>query len=141
MRPFVGIATLRAYDVSALPDNLKEEPFGDLVTRVLYRLRFLSEQRPLDAVSLIYTVPLLLLILQKGGFGDAADEIDAQLVLAIEILSFHTDICADEAVPRGDILSTLILTMQTYNQHYKVAKDCFADMAVSYTHLTLPTKA
>ncbi|KAK5659076.1 hypothetical protein OQA88_1165 [Cercophora sp. LCS_1] len=127
IRPFIGVATLRAHDVSALPENLTEEPFEDLVTRVLYRLRFAGEQRPFDAVSLIYMLPLILLILQRGGFGQSADDRDAQLVLAIEILSFHTDTCADEAVPRADVLATLITSMQQYNQHYKIIRDCFAD--------------
>ncbi|KAL2132761.1 hypothetical protein VTI74DRAFT_3416 [Chaetomium olivicolor] len=128
IRPFIGAATLRAYEVSALPDNFTQEPFEDLVTRVLYRLRFVGEQRPLDTVSLIYILPLALLVLEKGGFGSNADDRDAQLVLAIEILSFHTDAAADEVIPRADILSALILAMQKYNQHYKIIKDCFADM-------------
>jgi hypothetical protein len=128
IRPFIGVATLRAHEVAVLPENLTEEPFEDLVTRVLYRLRFLSEQRPLDAVSLIYALPLLLLVLTKGGFGASSDDRDAQIVLAVEILSFHTDTCADEALARDELLSTLIIAMQKYTQHYKIIKDCFADM-------------
>lgn len=128
MRPFVGIATLRAHDVAALPENLQEEPFEDLVTRVLYRLRFAGEQRPFDTVSLVYILPLLLHALRKGGFGASADDRDAQLVLAIEILSFHTSVCEDEAIPRSELLSVLIFSMQQYGQHYKIARDCFADL-------------
>jgi hypothetical protein len=128
VRPFIGAATLRAHDVSALPENLTQEPFEDLVTRVLYRLRFAGEQRPFDTVTLIYILPLVLLVLEKGGFGANADDKDAQLVLAIEILSFHTDTAADEAIPRGEILSALISSMQKYSQHYKILKDCFSDM-------------
>lgn len=67
---------------------------SDLVTRVLYRLRFLSEQRPLDAVSLAYCFPLIFLVLEKGGIGrSSAEEADEQLILAIEILAFHTNSC------------------------------------------------
>ncbi|KAK3987255.1 translational activator GCN1 [Cladorrhinum sp. PSN332] len=126
--PFIGAATLRAQEVSALPDTFTQEPFHDQVTRVLYRLRFAGEQRPLDTVSLIYVLPLVLLVLEKGGFGETADERDAQVVLAIDILSFHTDASADEAIPRGEVLSALIVSMQKYNQHYKIIRDCFADM-------------
>lgn len=126
--PFIGAATLRAQDVSALPDTFTQEPFHDQVTRVLYRLRFAGEQRPLDTVSLIYVLPLVLLILEKGGFGENAEDRDAQVVLAIDILSFHTDASADDAVPRGEVLSALIVAMQKYNQHYKIIRDCFADM-------------
>lgn len=128
MRPFVGIATLRAYEVTALPANLQQEPFVELVTRVLYRLRFAGEQRPFDTVSLIYILPLILIILRKGGFGESAEDRDTQLVLAIEVLSFHTSICEDEAIPRIELLSMLIFAMQQYGQHYKIAKDCFADL-------------
>lgn len=127
MRPFIGVAALRLRDVS-LEENYQEEPLEDLITRVLYRLRFAGEQRPFDSVSLIYALPLVLDVLRKGGVGSTADDADAQLVLAIEFLSFHTDICVDEAVPRAELLSVLISSMQAYTQHYKLIKDCFADM-------------
>ncbi|KAM5376828.1 hypothetical protein ACJZ2D_005315 [Fusarium nematophilum] len=127
MRPFVGVAALRLLGVS-LEENYQQEPLEDLVTRVLYRLRFAGEQRPFDSVSLIYALPLVLDVLRKGGFGSTADDGDAQLVLAIEFLSFHTDVCSDEAVPRAGLLSVLISSMQSYTQHYKLIKDCFADM-------------
>ncbi|KAF5234822.1 hypothetical protein FAUST_7446 [Fusarium austroamericanum] len=127
MRPFVGIAALRLRGVS-LSENYQEEAVEDLITRVLYRLRFAGEQRPFDSVSLIYALPLVLDLLRKGGVGSSADDADAQLVLAIEFLSYHTDVCADEAVPRAELLSVLISSMQAYAQHYKLLKDCFADM-------------
>ncbi|KAK3395245.1 armadillo-type protein [Podospora didyma] len=131
MRPFIGVAALRAHEVSSLPENLTEERFEDLVTRVLFRLRFAGEQRPFDTVSLVYALPLILLVLQKGGFASTADERDGQLVLAIEFLSFHSEIAADEAVPRAQILSALITSMQNYSQHYKIIKDCFANIVRS----------
>ncbi|KAF5652499.1 putative translation activator GCN1 [Fusarium sp. NRRL 25303] len=127
MRPFVGVAALRLRGVS-LADNYQEEAVEDLVTRVLYRLRFAGEQRPFDSVSLIYALPLVLELLRKGGVGDSPDDADAQLVLAIEFLSYHTDVCSDEAVPRAELLSVLITSMQAYAQHYKLLRDCFADM-------------
>ncbi|KAL0769350.1 hypothetical protein CaCOL14_008658 [Colletotrichum acutatum] len=128
MRPFVGVATLRAREVSALPEHYKEEPVDVLVTRVLYRLRFAGEQRPFDTVSLIYALPLVFTVLASGGFGPSADDRDAQLVLAIEFLSFHTNICEDPVTPRLGVISSLIMAMQQYTQHYKIIKDCFADM-------------
>ncbi|KAI0120993.1 armadillo-type protein [Xylariales sp. AK1849] len=127
IRPFIGVATIRALGVTGLPENLMEEGLEELLTRVLYRLHFAGEQRPFDVISLVYILSLMFLVLQKGGFAEAADERDAQLVLAIEIMSFHTDICSDEAVPRADLISTLVSSMQQYNQHYKIIKDCFSD--------------
>ncbi|TVY21703.1 eIF-2-alpha kinase activator GCN1 [Lachnellula arida] len=127
LRPFIGIATLRALDVPHLQANLLQEPLGALITRVLYRLRFSGEQRPFDTVSLTYILPLVFLVLQNGGFGDA-DDAEAQIVLALEFISFHTDASSDTFVPRSEILSALISSMQSYNQHYKIIKDCLADL-------------
>ncbi|KAI0376886.1 translational activator GCN1 [Hypomontagnella monticulosa] len=128
IRPFIGVATLRALGISSLPENLTEEGLEELITRVLYRLRFAGEQRPFDAVSVIYMLSLIFVILRTGGIGAGADERDAQLVLAIEFLSFHTHVCADESIPRADLLSILTSSMQQYSQHYKIIKDCFSDM-------------
>ena len=127
LRPFIGIATLRALNVPHLPEALSQEPLGALITRVLYRLRFSGEQRPFDTVSLTYILPLVFLVLSKGGFGEK-DDAEAQLVLALEFLSFHTDACSDILVPRQQVLAILISSMQTYNQHYKMIKDCLADL-------------
>ncbi|RYP67071.1 hypothetical protein DL769_005859 [Monosporascus sp. CRB-8-3] len=128
IRTFIGVASLRALGITTLPENLTEEGLEELVTRVLYRLRFAGEQRPFDAVSVIYILSLLFVVLRKGGIGKDTDERDAQLVLAVEILSFHTDVCADENIPRAELFSILISAMQQYNQHYKMIKDCFSDM-------------
>ncbi|PHH91372.1 hypothetical protein CDD83_733 [Cordyceps sp. RAO-2017] len=127
IRPFIGVATLRIRGVT-LSEDYDQERLEDLVTRVLYRLRFAGEQRPFDVVSLIYVLPLVLDVLRRGGFGEAADDRDAQLVLALEFLSFHTDVCEDEATPRAKVLEVLIQAMQNYAQHYKLVKDCFADI-------------
>ncbi|KAJ3555823.1 hypothetical protein NPX13_g10278 [Xylaria arbuscula] len=127
IRPFIGVATLRAKDITSLPDNMMEENIEELLTRVLYRLRFAGEQRPFDAVSVIYMLPLVFAVLEKGGVGENVEERETQLVLAIEFLSFHTLVCSDENVPRGELLGALISSMQRYNQHYKILKDCFID--------------
>ncbi|PQE17282.1 putative translation activator GCN1 protein [Rutstroemia sp. NJR-2017a BVV2] len=127
LRPFIGLATLRAMKVPNLPSALVQEPLGALVTRLLFRLRFSAEQRPFDTVSLIYILPLVFLVLQTGGFGGKEDS-ESQLVLALEFLSFHTDACADPAVPRDEVITALIASMQAYNQHYKAIKDCLADL-------------
>ncbi|KAI1104383.1 translational activator GCN1 [Jackrogersella minutella] len=128
IRPFIGVATLRALEITSLPENLTEEGLEELITRVLYRLRFAGEQRPFDAVSVIYMLSLIFVILRTGGIGAGADEKDAQLVLAVEFLTSHTHVCADESIPRADLISILTASMQRYNQHYKIIKDCFSDM-------------
>lgn len=127
IRPFIGAATLRLRNAS-LPEMYTQEPLEDLITRVLYRLRFAGEQRPFDAVSLTYALPLLFDILRRGGSAPTSDDRDTQVVLALEIISFHTDVCENESVPRAELLSALIESMQVYTQHYKLVKDSFADV-------------
>lgn len=128
MRPFIGAAILRLRGIH-VAEEYQQEQLEDLITRALYRLRFAGEQRPFDVASLMYLIPLLVYILRNGGVGEEADDRDAQLVLAIEILSFHTSVCEDESLPRGELLSILIETMQKHAQHYKIARDCFADLS------------
>ncbi|KAH7118939.1 translational activator [Dendryphion nanum] len=130
LRPFIGVATLRTIGTLHLSDEYEQENLGDLVTRVLYRLRFMSEQRPLDSVSLSYCFPLIFLILEKGGIGRTSpEEADEQLVLALEFISFHTSSCTDNRLPREALLESLVSSMQRYNQHYKVIKDCIMDLS------------
>jgi hypothetical protein len=92
LRPFIGVATLRAMGVTQLPSELVTESLEALVTRVLYRLRFIAEQRQLDVVSLAYILPLIFSVLDNGGFAPKkSEEADEQLVLTLEFLSFHTE--------------------------------------------------
>ena len=130
-RPFLGTATLRAKGITAIAEIFTEEPLEDLVTRILYRLRFAGEQRPFDTVTIIYMLPLAFHVLRSGGVGAKEDDRDTQIVLAVEILSFHSDVFSDEAIPRGELLEVLIMGMQRYTQHYKLIKDCFSDVCRS----------
>jgi hypothetical protein len=132
MRPFIGVATLRSYRNANVPDELAVEPLADLGTRVLYRLRFAAEQRPFDTVSTAYALPLILSVLEHGKIGDVAGEdADAQVLLALEFLSFQMASCADEHLPRAKILQYLISAMQKYTQHYRIIKDCLFDLSRS----------
>lgn len=132
LRPFIGIATLRAIGVTQLPAEYLAEPLPEQVTRVLYRLRFLGEQRTFDVVSIAYMLPLIFLVLENGGYAAAgSEEADEQLVLAMEFLSLHTNECANFHLPREKLLSILISSMQAYNQHYRLIKDCLQDLCRS----------
>lgn len=115
MRPFIGAATLRALGESYLPHEMEAEPLGSkfavtwdfskytgladashlgLVVRILYRFRFASEQRPFDAVTLGYILPLFFTILDQNGIKDKGDEEgEEQVLLVLEFLSFHTNSC------------------------------------------------
>ncbi|KAL8651059.1 MAG: hypothetical protein Q9226_004872, partial [Calogaya cf. arnoldii] len=132
LQNFVGLATLRALGTSALPANMEQEPLGDIVTRVLYRLQFLSEQRPFDVISLTYILPLVVVVLRDNGIGRTEpDEVDEQITLALEFLAHHTDLFSDIRLPRGEIIDLLIRCMQNYAQHYKDIKDSLFDVCRS----------
>lgn len=60
---------------------------------MFYRLRFTSEQRPFDTVSLSYILPIIQMVLQKEGIDRTGEDADEQIVLALEFLSVHTDAC------------------------------------------------
>jgi hypothetical protein len=57
-------------------------------------LRFAAEQRPLDNSSLAYALPLLFTILTRNGVDEEKGEEEGeQVLLALEILSFHSGSC------------------------------------------------
>ncbi|OJJ50496.1 hypothetical protein ASPZODRAFT_126377 [Penicilliopsis zonata CBS 506.65] len=128
LRPFVGIATLRSIGKTNLSPELESEHLGELVTRILYRLRFASEQRPLDVASLAYVLPLIFLILNQNGIDEVKGEGEGeQTLLALEFLSFHSGFFSDGRLPRLEVLQHLLSAMQRYTQHYKLIKDTLSD--------------
>ncbi|OJD14930.1 hypothetical protein AJ78_04769 [Emergomyces pasteurianus Ep9510] len=128
IRPFVGIAMLRSLGPTYLEPALEDEPLGELVARILYRLRLGSEQRPFDVATLSYVLPLIFIILEKDGIEETKDSKGEQVLLALEFLSFHTNSFSDNRLPRIDTLQILISSMQRYTQHYKIIRDTLFDL-------------
>lgn len=65
-----------------------------LVLRVLYRLRFLSEQAPFDVTTFSYIVPLLTQIFTKGAVGlTEEDDPLEQTALSLDVVNFHCGEC------------------------------------------------
>lgn len=132
LRESIGVATLRSLGNLQLPPEYQVEPLGDLVTRVLYRLRFAAEQWPFDAVSFSYMLPLILRVLEKGPIGQSsAEDSETQILLALEFLSFHMSICSDAYLPRIEILSQIISSLKRYTQHYRLLKEILLDLCRS----------
>lgn len=99
------------------------------MTRILHRLHFLGEQRPFDNVSLHYILPLVALVILRGGIAHSSDEeADEQLTLVLEILSYHVDNFSDPRLPRSEFLRILIDALQLYPQHFRALKDLFGDL-------------
>lgn len=143
LRKFVGVGTLRAIGSSELPSSVLEEPLADLVTRLLYRFRLLSEQRSFDTISLLYVIPLVAQVLRKQGVGFTEhEEAEEQVTLALDFLSFHTDSFSDSVLPRSEIMTLLYECMGNYTQHYKINRDILHEICGSLaSNITMPELA
>ncbi|KAK9476212.1 armadillo-type protein [Lipomyces japonicus] len=132
LRRFIGVALLRALGVTDIPPNLTQESLQELITRVLYKLRFISEQIPLDAISLTYIIPLLLLVFKHKGIKCSDEEqADEQIELAIETLTFHVEVFANPLVQRTDVLKGVITLMELYPSRNKGAKESLLGLCQS----------
>ncbi|KAI4642811.1 uncharacterized protein J4E79_011427 [Alternaria viburni] len=98
----------------------------------------LGMMRPFIGVAVLRTIGSIQLaseyededLGEKGGIGKSApEEADEQLILAIEVLTFHTNSCTDPRLPRKALLEILVWSMQKYQQHYKIIKDCVTNLA------------
>lgn len=154
LKSFVGVATLRINNVEGLPSNYKDEPLLNLVGRLLFRIKILADQNPLDSISLSYILPLLTKVLQigkqvaiKNSTKQAVtsefvneDQEEEQLLLAIEIIAAHSEAFEDDSIPRDRILEVLLSLMRLPSKS-KIAKDCFLSMgqhiAINFTNADL----
>ncbi|RMZ81392.1 hypothetical protein DV738_g2224, partial [Chaetothyriales sp. CBS 135597] len=124
IREFIGLATLRSTRNTTIRPELTEEPLTELVTRVLYRLRFAAEQRPFDTASLAYILPLIFSVLEQNGVGDGSrEDKDAHVLLSLEFLSYQMASCSDLYLPRSELLHWLLTAMRKYPQHHRIIRD------------------
>ncbi|CAD1812517.1 unnamed protein product [Candida parapsilosis] len=140
LKTFVGVAILRLYGVKVDP-KYEEEPLESLLGRILYRVKILSDQSPLDAVSLAYVLPLLIKVLQIGqaaAFKNSKkiavtsefvenDPEEEHLLLSVEIIFAHAELFADAGIPRTSILRILISLMAVPSKA-KLVKECFLSL-------------
>ncbi|KAI0657693.1 ARM repeat-containing protein [Cubamyces menziesii] len=120
-RKWVGVATLRSFDMAGIPDDFTLEPLNSLIIRVLYRLRTLSEQSPFDAATYCYASPLLSQVLTKGGIAlTEEDDPLEQIALSLDIIKFHCGEFSDPAFPRTETVRDLIHAIR---HQPKLAKD------------------
>ncbi|TFY83754.1 hypothetical protein EWM64_g252 [Hericium alpestre] len=118
---WIGIATLRSLEVASVPEEFQVEPINQLIVRVLYRLRSLSEQTPLDAATFSYAFPLLHQVLLKGsiGLGEDDDPLE-QIALSLDIIKFHCGELSDRTFPRIQIMEAVLHAM---SHQLKLSKD------------------
>lgn len=126
-RDIAGVAVLRALKVTDIDSLalLEKGTLKDFVTNLLYKIQFQSEKRPLDSISLIYLLPLILGTLEgKGGIGTTVeDEIEEQTILALNILTAHSDEFKQEITPRKELLTILLGLLDSHPSKTKSIKD------------------
>ncbi|RXW23690.1 hypothetical protein EST38_g2167 [Candolleomyces aberdarensis] len=128
-RKLLGIAVLRCNEVPAVPQDFQSEELNGLVLRVLYRLRFLSEQTPLDAATFSYAFPLLQNVLASGGVQPTdEDEALEQVSLALSIIKFHSGEFHDVALPRLETLKVLVQVVRTQLRLNKEASSAIIEL-------------
>ncbi|KAJ8297218.1 eIF-2-alpha kinase activator gcn1 [Rhodotorula toruloides] len=127
----IGVAVLRSVEAQVVPENYRAEPLPDLISRVLFQLRFLSEQSPFDAGTYAYAAPLLSKILRTGGVGidkSQAETALEQLSLALDVISFHVRQCSDTAFPRLALVGDLLAALTGYPSLSRTAATALADL-------------
>lgn len=137
IRLFVGSAILLVLKAPGIDERFLQEPILELLSRVLFRVKFVSGQAPLDSVSLTYLLPLLIYVLEEGkrvAIKNAdkpisrtefveEDKEEEHLLLAMEIISSHGEAFEDSSIPRVPILRVL-LSLLTLPSKAKSAKEC-----------------
>ncbi|KAG0366840.1 translational activator of GCN4 [Gamsiella multidivaricata] len=138
IREPLALATLRSLDVKEVPENWLEEPLDGLVSRVLYRLRFVTEKQPLLPSSFAYCFPLIHNILQNGGIvssdksaADAKEASQEQVQIAVDIVSFHALSGASDSLPRKEMIHSLLSIIKEYPQLAKIARTSLGDLTHS----------
>ncbi|KAF9109015.1 translational activator of GCN4 [Mortierella sp. AM989] len=134
----LALATLRSLDVKEVPENWLEESLEGLVSRVLYRLRFVTEKQPLLPSSFAYCFPLIHNILQNGGIvssekstADAKEVSQEQVQIAVDIVSYHTLSGASDSLPRKEMIDSLLSIIKEYPQLAKTARTSLGDLTHS----------
>ncbi|KAG8988091.1 translational activator of GCN4, partial [Tulasnella sp. 427] len=119
---WVGVATLRSFDIPIVPEEMQQEPIEHLIARVIYRLRSLSEVSPFDPATYSYISPFINYVIRNGGVGASDQEVALEQVgLALNILDFHTGSCENTSFPRQDMAETLIFAIGRYTLFSKDA--------------------
>ncbi|KAG5356255.1 eIF-2-alpha kinase activator GCN1 [Yarrowia sp. B02] len=133
IRPFLAVCLLRMHgnEVSA---ELQKESRDSLITRVLYKIHSVAMSQPLDAISLIFVLPIVLFVLKNQSKDkETAEE---QTHLAIEIVTCHTSAFSDVITPRSEIMSALIQLMKSTPTKAKLARECLYSV-VEHVALTI----
>ncbi|CUM67010.1 uncharacterized protein PRCAT00004698001 [Priceomyces carsonii] len=151
LKAFVGIASLRVFNTKGLDQSYVQESVLDLLSRILFRIKILSDQSLLDELSFSYILPLLEKVIENGKLVAMKnskksavtsefveeDQEEALLSLAIEIVSLHAEVFENPTIARSTILNNLISLMALPSKA-KSAKECFLSLCQYISVRILP---
>lgn len=140
---FVGVALLRTIDEELVQEDFRVEPINELVLRILYRLRSLSEQSPLDAGTVAFIDPLIVRIVRAGGFGVDPEDTDSvleQIQLSLDFIDFHGSACEDMRYPRSSFIDSLVTIVAKHTQISKDAVSALRDIGEALRTTALPAE-
>ncbi|KIJ51382.1 hypothetical protein M422DRAFT_43931 [Sphaerobolus stellatus SS14] len=128
-KKWIGISALRSTEDDVVPPEYTAEPVGQLIIRVLYRLRSLSEQAPFDIATYSYASPLIDTIISTGGkYAADQDESLEQLTLALDFIRFHCAEFSDPLYPREQTIKNLLHIIRFHPQLAQTAVPALVDL-------------
>lgn len=124
IRDAIAMATLRANNIHPIPSRWLDEPLGALIPRVLYRLRFITESRPLPPASFGFCFPVLYQVIEQGAIDCEKNDESAleQVTMAIDIIGFHCIHGGSLMMPRKNMIDILLRSIKDYPMCSKAAK-------------------
>ncbi|OBZ91073.1 Translational activator gcn1 [Choanephora cucurbitarum] len=133
IRDAIALATLRANRIQPIPMRWLDEPLGALVSRVLFRLRFITESRALPPASFGFVFPVLYQVIAQGGVGcEKNDEaILEQITMAIDVINFHCIHGESLILPRQEMIDILLRSIKDYPACSKTAKTSLVTLCES----------
>ncbi|WWD10197.1 hypothetical protein V865_008331 [Kwoniella europaea PYCC6329] len=133
-RRMLAAAILRSHEAPLVAEDYLEEPVGELVTRLLHQIHFISEQTPLDSTTYSLTSLLLTQVVSKGGVGTESpqsDEAQEQLILVVNIIAACVGEFTNDAYPRLQTIRDLLHVIGTYSKLAKDAASALADLGAA----------
>ncbi|CAO1627100.1 unnamed protein product [Sympodiomycopsis kandeliae] len=141
---FLQVVLLRSIDESLVGEDFHIETIREQALRILYRLRSLAEQTPLDLPSVSIASPFLSLVITQGGVGVTTEEdhdgVLEQIQLALDIIDFHAGSCADVRFPRGEFIDNLVVIVAKYSQLARDAVGTLRSLGEAMKESALPTE-
>ncbi|KAG9284337.1 hypothetical protein G9A89_007492, partial [Geosiphon pyriformis] len=134
IRTSIGLATIRIMEAQEIQEKWLEEPLGSLITRVLYRLRVITERTRLSPASFAYCFPLIYQVIKKGGsvYKDDTNKDSElsmeQVAMGLDIISFHSTIGNSSLIPRGEVIEALMHVIKEFPKLAKTAKSALIDL-------------